>query len=549
MKKLYLFLLALFAFTAAGVAQNVWGVKLQAAGPNKTDVIKLVSKELSISLGSAKTLVDSAPVILTTSKTKTNAENFDQALKKVGATSETILEITKNTFPDTNFRSFASIQCDDNGDGHLSQTELDAVELIDATKDSGAAGLGIKTFDGIQYFTKLRQLRVNFNRIETGTLDLSKNTELTNLVCWGCGLTSLDLSKNTKLRYLLCQGNMLTSLDLSANTALLKLTCYGNSIKGDAMTALINSLPEYTTPKEFTVVDRYYTNNVKHDNVITTTQVAAAKAKGWIAYDNNDGGDLIEYAGSEPEPVEINETNFPDANFRSHVANFYDLNSDGKLNQAELTAVTDMTLNNKKIANLKGIEHFTALGVLRCYYNELTELDLSKNTELTSLLCHSNDLTSLDLKANTKLKTLSCYSNQLTRIDITGCTSLENLYCETNKISGDAMTALVTALCDRTETSRGMICVIQYPDSNEENVCTTEQVAIAKGKNWKVQAFNTTKGSYEDYAGSVPTAIRTVENATRTAADNAWYSIDGKKLSGEPTQRGIYIHGGRKVIK
>ncbi len=30
-------------------------------------------------------------------------------------------------------------------------------------------------------------------------------------------------------------------------------------------------------------------------------------------------------------------------------------------------------------------------------------------------------------------------------------------------------------------------------------------------------------------------------------SDDAWYSIDGRKLSGKPTQKGIYIHNGRKV--
>jgi hypothetical protein len=27
-----------------------------------------------------------------------------------------------------------------------------------------------------------------------------------------------------------------------------------------------------------------------------------------------------------------------------------------------------------------------------------------------------------------------------------------------------------------------------------------------------------------------------------------WYSLDGRKLSGKPTQRGIYVHGGKKVV-
>jgi hypothetical protein len=61
------------------------------------------------------------------------------------------------------------------------------------------------------------------------SLDLSKNTAMTDLNCYDCtGLTSLDLSKNTALTYLNCNGcTGLTSLDLSKNTALNELDCNG----------------------------------------------------------------------------------------------------------------------------------------------------------------------------------------------------------------------------------------------------------------------------------------------------------------------------------
>ena len=61
------------------------------------------------------------------------------------------------------------------------------------------------------------------------SLDLSKNTALTYLDCYSCtGITSLDLSKNTALTYLYCNGcTGITSLDLSKNTALTYLDCNG----------------------------------------------------------------------------------------------------------------------------------------------------------------------------------------------------------------------------------------------------------------------------------------------------------------------------------
>ncbi len=31
-------------------------------------------------------------------------------------------------------------------------------------------------------------------------------------------------------------------------------------------------------------------------------------------------------------------------------------------------------------------------------------------------------------------------------------------------------------------------------------------------------------------------------------SDTGWYSLDGRRLDGKPTQRGVYINDGRKVV-
>jgi hypothetical protein len=42
------------------------------------------------------------------------------------------------------------------------------------------------------------------------------------------------------------------------------------------------------------------------------------------------------------------------------------------------------------------------------------------------------------------------------------------------------------------------------------------------------------------------TGINTVKQTV--AADAVWYSVAGSRLNTQPTRRGLYIHGGRKVI-
>lgn len=50
-----------------------------------------------------------------------------------------------------------------------------------------------------------------------------------------------------------------------------------------------------------------------------------------------------------------------------------------------------------------------------------------------------------------------------------------------------------------------------------------------------------------EYTVPVATGISSIDNSQQTI--DSWYLIDGRKLQGEPTQKGIYIHKGKKVKK
>ena len=67
----------------------------------------------------------------------------------------------------------------------------------------------------------------------------------------------------------------------------------------------------------------------------------------------------------------------------------------------------------KRLTSLQGIEWFTSLRILSCYQNQLTNLDVSNNTELTSLDCSNNKLTKLDVSKNTELTKLGCDNTNL----------------------------------------------------------------------------------------------------------------------------------------
>ena len=132
-------------------------------------------------------------------------------------------------------------------------------------------------------------------------LDVTKNTALVQLDFDRNQITSIDLSKNIWLEELYCAGNGLTKLDVSTIQALEMIQCYNNKISGQNMDDLIICLPLNDTPTyfEFAVID--YSEGVEMEgNVITKSQVEAAKAKGWLPQQwDDDEEDWVEYPGSD----------------------------------------------------------------------------------------------------------------------------------------------------------------------------------------------------------------------------------------------------------
>ena len=72
---------------------------------------------------------------------------------------------------------------------------------------------------------------------------------------------------------------------------------------------------------------------------------------------------------------------------------------------------------------------------LHCLHNQLTSLDVSKNTALEYLDCSDNQLTNLDVSKNIALEILMCSANKLTCLDVRKNTSLIKLYCQNNQIT------------------------------------------------------------------------------------------------------------------
>lgn len=110
---------------------------------------------------------------------------------------------------------------------------------------------------------------------------------------------------------------------------------------------------------------------------------------------------------------------------------------DGKvwLSNIENIEKLDLAWNEPKVSNLDGIEYFKNLKVLFLDHNNLQELDVSHNLKLEVLGIGGNEISELNLLKNTELKNLYLYdhdagSSKIKTIDLSNNIKLETLYAD-----------------------------------------------------------------------------------------------------------------------
>ena len=132
--------------------------------------------------------------------------------------------------------------------------------------------------------------------------------------------------------------------------------------------------------------------------------------------------------------IAIDETNFPDENFRDNV--WWDLNTnrDDHFSPSEIANAKGIICDNNEISNLKGIQFFTEIWKLDCYYNNLKTIDLSHNKKLSYINCHHNQLKELDVSGLPLLETFYCNYNELPSINVSKNEKLEDFNCQNNHL-------------------------------------------------------------------------------------------------------------------
>ena len=294
----------------------------------------------------------------------------------------------------------------------------------------------------------LQKLSCWDNRLTS--LDVSKNTELTYLKCSYNRLTELDMSKNTELTYLDCGYNRLTELDVSQNTKLTELYFVSNKITSLQADNCTNLTVIFTGSNKYKV-EVYRSTRILDPSIlpgnfdisrVRNLKGATQNADGTLTVQEGGGKVTYEYrcvgeiykpftlnvtetddpnAGIVPpvtppsgggDSIAINASNFPDPDFRTYVKAEFDKDNNNSLSDTERKTATVINVKDKLIETLEGIEFFPKLKYLYCSQNELTSLDVSKNTGLDLLNCNRNRLTSLDV-SQTAVTTLNASDNKI----------------------------------------------------------------------------------------------------------------------------------------
>ncbi len=341
------------------------------------------------------------------------------------------------------------------------------------------ANKGITDLTGIEDFISLKYLYVNDNQLtsidvsnlpfleylrvqnnQLTSLDISANTKLINVQMSGNNISAIDVSNNPDLVGLYISDNPISSLDLSNNPKLKKL--YANQTQIAQIDVSANPLLEEISLQNTPITSLDLSQNpnllsVKTNNAanlgsldlrngnnqsITNTNFNTTGCPALSCIDVDDPA----WSAANWTNIDAHQTfstncsapmtYVPDDNFEQALIDLgYDTVLDDYVLTANIQNVTSLNVASKNIADLTGIEDFTALQYLYCFNNQLSSIDLSQNTALRSLSCGQNPLTSIDLTSLVNLQLLYIEQTQINTIDLSQNTMIWDLWLPGNQLT------------------------------------------------------------------------------------------------------------------
>ncbi len=305
-------------------------------------------------------------------------------------------------------------------------------------------------------------------------------------------LSSIDLSGYAGLEEIYLNNNELTSLDLSANPKLWWGYIQVNKLDDAAMTSLSEGIcTAAKSPAMLYVVD---SRDEAEGNNCTMASVKRMRDKSWTVMDWLDGAENTGYIGSP-----YNGSDYvPDISSRK--ITMTTSRAAGSTIKLTVKVSGDATITGvKETSSVNGTNTFTLtdqevtisgdVTVLECPSNELTSLTFTGEPLLTALDCSDNKIERLVIDNAKAMTQVHAQKNRINKMSLNGCDALMRVDCYDNALKGARMTEFVKSLYDDKNNVEPYLFVIDTKSDTEENVCNTNQVAVATGKNWAVFDF------------------------------------------------------------
>ena len=244
-------------------------------------------------------------------------------------------------------------------------------------------------------------------------MDVSQNTNLTNLNCSNTTLAWLNLGKNNTLSAVIPPTSIL-NMNITSDT--FDITTLFKGIDVTKITNLQGATRNGTVISGFTLGTP-------------------------ITYEYNcgevNGKEVMMKVTMNHTLLPITNAYFPDDKFIECIKSF-DSDKDGNFNDIELSKITKINANKSNhyeaIQSVKGIEYFPFLTELYCDGTQIENLDVSKNPALTKIDCGNTRISTLNLGNNKALKELSIYGTLIETIDLSENENLELLSAAGSKL-------------------------------------------------------------------------------------------------------------------
>ncbi|GGI57653.1 T9SS type A sorting domain-containing protein [Winogradskyella haliclonae] len=379
-----------------------------------------------------------------------------------------VLSHTQTTsIPDSVFeQQLIDLGLDDVIDGQVLTANIVSVTTLDISSP-------ITSLDGIEDFTALETL------ITTGvstltSIDVSQNTNLKNLDIVGCfNLTSLDVSNNLNLTTLKTNGTGIITIDVSSNTNLTELIASPSS-------NLINLIASNTSISE---LDLRFTPNLQNINVSNNNSLSLLRLNNgnnvnvtnYISFNTPNLTDCIWvddavfsnsfWTNRDPNNSFCDGVYVPDDALEQA---FVDLGFDTLPldDEVPFSALLRESLNlsGRGISDPTGLEYFEVLRSLDLSNNNISSLNVSKNSDLSILNVNNNNLNSLDVSQNTIMGVLRIRDNTIDNLDV-GHLNLFILDVANNNL--DALDLLNSSLLETLDISGNNFSNLDVSQNND----------------------------------------------------------------------------------